>query len=436
MDIMVTMGKYIIGVIREPAFFLGLISLLGLVLQKKTFSEVVTGTLKSIIGVLVLFAGVDVVVNSLSPIALAFEKLFSMQSDKPLADFGTFMGEYGGQIGLVILLGFVLNIAIARLTPFKTVFLTGNIVYWFAMLFVAVGVENGLTGSALIMFALVFQVIYLVLFPWLARPLVKNLTGDDSFTIGHTATIYCLIGDVVGRFVKTKTNAEDLNLPKSLTFFRETTVTSGIVLFLVYFVVLFILKFIDSGTDIGSMYNVVIAEKSLSGDIFTISLKYGMLFAAGVIVILAGSRMMLSEIVPAFKGIADNLVPNAVPALDIPLVFPFGPNSLLIGFIVALFSSIAAIVLFSSMGIFSFAVIPMTVACYFDVAPGAIFANKRGGVWAAIVSSIIGGFLMIGLVGIALPLAAHTTGTFLQAWGGNDFSLWVIISDIFAKLWP
>ncbi len=119
-----------------------------------------------------------------------------------------------------------------------------------------------------------------------------------------------------------------------------------------------------------------------------------MKFAAGVIVILTGSRMMLSEIVPAFKGISDRLVPNSVPALDIPLVFPFGPNSLLIGFIVALFSSIAAIVLFSFMGIFSFAVIPMTVACYFDVAPGAIFANKRGGVWAAVASSVIGGFLM------------------------------------------
>ncbi len=435
MEILSTISNYIIGVIREPAFFLGLVACLGLVLQKKPMSDIISGTLKSIIGVLVLFAGVDIVVNSLGPIAFAFEKLFSIQSEKPLADFGTFMDSYGAQIGIVMLLGFLLNVLIARFTPFKTIFLTGNLIYWFAMLFVSVGVENGLTGVSLIIFALIFQVAYLVIVPWIVRPLVKNLTGDDTFTIGHTAAIFCIIGDLIGRVVKTNTNAEDLKLPKALTFFRETTVTSGIVLFVVYFGALFILKFIDSGTDTGSMYNVVLAEKGLLGkDIFTISLKHGMQFAAGVIVILAGSRMMLSEIVPAFKGIADKLVPNSVPALDIPLVFPFGPNSLLIGFVTALFSSILAITAFAWIGIFSFAVIPMTVACYFDVAPGAIFANKRGGVLAAILSSIVGGFLMIALVAFALPLAANTTGTFVQAWGGNDFSLWVIIADFFASL--
>ncbi|WP_336595986.1 PTS transporter subunit IIC, partial [Bifidobacterium breve] len=39
-------------------------------------------------------------------------------------------------------------------------------------------------------------------------------------------------------------------------------------------------------------------------------------FSAGVFVILAGVRVVLGEIVPAFKGISEKLVKNSKPALD------------------------------------------------------------------------------------------------------------------------
>ena len=64
-------------------------------------------------------------------------------------------------------------------------------------------------------------------------------------------------------------------------------------------------------------------------------------FAAGVYIILAGVRMLIAEIIPAFKGIADKLVPNTKPALDCPTIFPFAPNAVIIGFI---FSFIAGLV--------------------------------------------------------------------------------------------
>lgn len=48
---------FIVNVLSTPAILVGLVSLLGLVLQKKPIEELVKGTLKTIVGFLVLFAG-------------------------------------------------------------------------------------------------------------------------------------------------------------------------------------------------------------------------------------------------------------------------------------------------------------------------------------------------------------------------------------------
>ena len=414
---------FCVSFFRNPALFMGLVVAIGLILQRKPIDAILKGIFKGIIGMVILLKGVDIVVSSITPLANAFSGLFNTQSNSTLGDFNVFLGQYGSYVGLILLCGFVINIIIARYTRFKTIYLTGNILFWYPMLFLAVGIENNIGGLKLFIFTLIMYILVITIFPYILRKHVKYVTGNDSFTIGHTASIYCLLGSYIGKLVGQKDkNIENLNLPKSLSFFRDTNITAAIVMFIVYIIV---------GLFIGKESRLAIYG---SEPLITYSLIQGITFAAGMIILLTGVRMILGEIIPSFKGIADKLAKGSIPALDIPMIFPYGPNALLIGFIIALITSIGTLFLLGASGVLTFALIPLVVACYFDVAPGAIFANARGGWPAAIITSALGGIILMVLAAISLNLVSGTVGNFIQTYGGNEFSIWVIISDLVGKL--
>lgn len=414
---------FCVSFFRNPALFIGLVVAIGLILQRKPIDAILKGIFKGIIGMVILLKGVDIVVSSITPLANAFSGLFNTQSNSTLGDFNVFLGQYGSYVGLILLCGFVINIIIARYTRFKTIYLTGNILFWYPMLFLAVGIENNVSGLKLFIFTLIMYILVITIFPYILRKHVKYVTGNDSFTIGHTASIYCLLGSYIGKLVGQKDkNIENLNLPKSLSFFRDTNITATIVMFIVYIIV---------GLFIGKESRIAIYG---SEPLITYSLIQGITFAAGMIILLTGVRMILGEIIPSFKGIADKLAKGSIPALDIPMIFPYGPNALLIGFIIALITSIGTLFLLGASGVLTFALIPLVVACYFDVAPGAIFANARGGWPAAIITSALGGIILMVLAAISLNLVSGTVGNFIQTYGGNEFSIWVIIGDLVGKL--
>lgn len=414
---------FCVSFFRNPALFMGLVVAIGLILQRKPIDAILKGIFKGIIGMVILLKGVDIVVSSITPLANAFSGLFNTQSNSTLGDFNVFLGEYGSYVGLILLCGFAINIIIARYTRFKTIYLTGNILFWYPMLFLAVGIENNVSGLKLFIFTLIMYILVITIFPYILRKHVSYVTGNESFTIGHTASIYCLLGSYIGKLVgKKDKNIEDLNLPKSLSFFRDTNITAAIVMFIVYIIV---------GLFIGKESRTAIYG---SEPLITYSLIQGITFAAGMIILLTGVRMILGEIIPSFKGIADKLAKGSIPALDIPMIFPYGPNALLIGFIIALITSIGTLFLLGASGVLTFALIPLVVACYFDVAPGAIFANARGGWPAAIITSALGGIILMALAAISLNIVSGTVGNFIQTYGGNEFSIWVIVSDLVGKL--
>lgn len=376
----------------QGAIFLALIACIGLVLQKKSFSEIVRGTIMTAVGFFVLSTGTGLITgNSIDGISTAFNTIMPQAIESTTVDIGA---EYGTEIGIVMILAFAVNILVARFTKWKSIFLTGHMLYWFPFVFIAAGVDAGLTGGKLIILAAVFTALYMVVSPNLMCPFVKQVTGDDSFTIGHPTTCLSVISGLLGKVIGDKEHStEDLKFPKSLGFLREIAITGSFAIALTYLVMYFIL--LANGQDPAVVWGY--AEGSTG--IFTYIFTHAIYFGVGITIMLQGVRMLIAEIVPAFQGIAEKLVPGAIPALDVPVIFPYAPNALLIGFIVAMITSIATILITGSMGIFPTVVIPLISTCFFEIGCASIVGNATGGVRGAVVGAAVSGVIAVLLVG-------------------------------------
>lgn len=423
---------------KQPPLFMGFLAMIGLILLRKNFGEIVKGTAKTIMGTIILFVGVNFITTAASPLASAFGTLYQ------LPEASTFdgsicwnvLGEYGSQIGLTLLLAFIVNLIVAKFTPLKNIFLTGHIFFWMSYLAVAAGVQGGLSGAPLIIFSTAALSLYIIISPALMRPLVRKVTGSDDFTIGHSAGIFCLMGAGIGKLCKkaNSKSSEEMKIPKAFEFFRDTTIASAIVIMLTYLVVGLVIGKEASAEVFGQAMASIGTIGGMQYDLFTFSVMAGLDFGAGITILLTGVRMMLGEIIPAFKGISEKLIPNAIPALDIPMIFAFAPNALLIGFVGSALASLATIVIMANTGTMQYAVIPLTVACFFDCAPAAIFANKEGGRLAAVITSVVCGVVMVLLAMVSIGVTLQTVAGFNQIYGGNDFSLFSTLATLVATL--
>lgn len=402
-----------------PVFMLGLIALIGLLILKKSFSEITTGTIKTMAGVLILFTAVDVLGNVITPIAELFGLVYTYEGQAVAADWVGFLATYGIEIVLVMVFGFLVNLVLARVTKWKYVFLTGHIMFWNSFLVVAALADGGrISGVTLVIIGSLVHGFLSTLFPALIAPFVFKLTGKKDFTIGHTTTVLAVIGALLGKwFGDPSKSTEDMDVPEGLSFVKSMTVSTSLIMFLIYLVM-------------GFIVGLPTAAATFTGGViwmwFLWIIMQSILFGAGLVILLTGVRLILAEIVPAFSGIAKKVVPDGIPALDCPMVFPYGQNALMIGFPIAMIASLITLVIFGLAG-YPYLLLPLVVAAFFDVGPAAVLANATGGRRGVIISSIVGGILLIVFQALSLPFVMNSAAGFINAFGGNDFSIIAIV---------
>lgn len=164
------------------------------------------------------------------------------------------------------------------------------------------------------------------------------------------------------------------------------------------------------------------------------AIENGLMFGAGLLVMLQGVSMLINQIVPAFQGISEKLVPDALPAFDAPIIFNYRPNAVIIGFVIAMITSTILLVIANSMNLFSALLIPLVITSFFEVGAAAVIGEGNGGVRGAIVGTIIASVVMVAIMGISVGIYQNTIQNWLLIFGGNDFSFFGSIAKWIAEL--
>ena len=410
-------------ILGTPAILIGLFALLGLILQKKSLADTVSGTLKTIMGFIILGAGAGVLIGALDIFGKMFEEGFHIRGIIPNNEAIVALAQktFAKETAMIMLFGMIVNILLARFTRFKYIFLTGHHTLYMACMIGVILSTGGIKGVSLVVTGSLILGILMVLMPALLQPYTRKITGSDDIALGHFGSIGYFVSGTIGKVVGDKTKStEDINVPKSLGFLRDTSVAISLTMTIMFFIAAF-----ASGQSF--------IETNLSGgsNFIIFSITQAITFAAGVYIVLAGVRMLIAEIVPAFKGVADRVVPNAIPALDCPVVFPFAPNAVIIGF---LFSFIAGLVSMFILPLLGLAVIvPGLIPHFFTGAAAGVYGNATGGRRGAVFGSMANGLLISFLPALLLPVLG-SIGFEGTTFGDADFGVVGIVFGNIIKL--
>jgi len=407
---------FVDNILGQPALLISLIALVGLLAQRKSFSDCVTGTIKTAVGFMILAKGSDIVVGALLGFSPVLQAAFGIESAALSGPGLEYMiSTYGGAVSLIMAFGFLVNVLIARFTRLKYVYLTGHLMFWIALVMVSVIVEvNPATPTwGIVLIGSVICGVYWTVQPAYIQPLMRKITGHDQLAYGHTSSsnawLAAKLGGLVGNPEK---GTEEVELPSWLGFFRDITAATGIVI-----AVVVVIAALFAGPE-GA------ADPSGQLNYLVYAVIQGLTFAMGITVLLVGVRMVIAEIVPAFRGIAMKIVPDAKPALDCPIIFDRAPTAVLIGFLSAF---VAFTILMIIFGMLKWVVIvPPMIMLFFPGAAGGVFGNSTGGVKGAILGGAILGTILAFGQAIVTPMLGNTAPVLTQL-ADPDWYLLILI---------
>ncbi len=398
-------------ILSEPAFLMGLIACLGLVALKSPAHKVMTGTLGPILGYLMLSAGAGVIVANLDPLSKMIETGFHITGVVPNNEAVTSVAQevLGVETMSILVVGLIFNLLIARFTRFKYIFLTGHHSFFMACLLSAVLGALEFKGMLLILVGGFLLGAWSAISPAIGQKYTLKATDGDEIAMGHFGSLGYYLSAWIGSLVGNGSQStEDIEVSEKWNFLRNTTISTALIMVFFYLVAAIAAgpKFVET--------------LSAGQNPFIFAILSGLKFAVGVAIVYAGVRMILADLIPAFEGVSTKLIPNAVPAVDCAVFFPYAPTAVILGFAFSFLGGVIGMLILGAVG--GVLIIPGMVPHFFCGATAGIFGNATGGRRGAMVGSFVNGLLLAFLPALLLPVLGNL-GFSNTTFGDFDFGI-------------
>jgi PTS system ascorbate-specific IIC component len=409
-------------VLQKAPYMVGFLTLLGYCLMGKKWYDTLAGTLKAIIGMLILNAGSSGLTSTFRPILAGLSDRFNLTAcvidpyygqNAVTAGVEEVFGKGFSQAMTLLLIAFIVNIVLVRfnkITKCRTLFTTGHVqvqqaatAYWLIM-FALPGLLNNNVALMIVM-AVILGAYWAVGSNLTVKPM-QELSEGAGFAIAHQQMFGIrlsyfladkLFGDKGGKRKVKKVG--EMEMPGFFSIFNDNMVCTAILMTAFFGVIMAI---------IGKPFFVEHGSTTESENFVYYCFNTSLNFAVYLAILQLGVRTFVTELTASFQGIADKLLPSSIPGVDCAVCFGFGDsNAVTFGFLAGLVGQILAILALIVMGS------PTIIICgfvpvFFDNATIGLVANEKGGLKACLIIPFFSGIIQVfgaalisGWVGLA-----------------------------------
>ncbi|MBQ6544420.1 MAG: PTS ascorbate transporter subunit IIC [Lachnospiraceae bacterium] len=409
-------------ILQKAPYMVGFLTLLGYCLMGKKWYDTLAGTLKAIIGMLILNVGSGGLTSNFRPILAGLKDRFNLTAcvidpyygqNAVTAGVEETFGKGFSQVMTLLLIAFIVNILLVRfnkITKCRTLFTTGHVqvqqaatAYWLILFALPALRESNV--ALLVVMAVVLGAYWAVGSNLTVKPM-QELTEGAGFAIAHQQMFGIrlgyfladkLFGDKGGKRKVKKVG--EMEMPGFFSIFNENMVCTAILMTVFFGIIMCVIGkpfFVESGA--------TKETESFVYYVFNTSLQ----FAVYLAILQLGVRTFVTELTASFQGIADKLLPSSVPGVDCAVCYGFGDsNAVTFGFLAGLTGQIVAIITLILVGS------PTIIICgfvpvFFDNATIGLVANEKGGLKACLIIpffsgliQVFGAALIAGWVGLA-----------------------------------